>query len=256
MKQILVIGGGGGLGSALVLQLLAATKSVVVAGRTKPANDRVTQFFAIDATTVDWASLYRSVEQETGQVLDAVIFVSGTAVFGKTSTIPIERARKTFELNFWACARAAQTAAAYWEDKQLPGKFVAVLSIAARRGVPFEAYYSASKAAAARFLECLQLEYGHKHIEFLSAFPGMLNTGFRHSAEWYGFQPSPNGHGGSDVQKTAAAIIRMLEGKRRTHVVGLRERTIDLADRLLPGLYDRAVLRKRALRMLQEKDSG
>lgn len=251
MKQILVIGGGGGLGGALVDHLLARNNKVAVAGRTRPANDRVTHFYSIDATTLDWTRLYSTVEQETGQPLDAVIFVAGMAVFGKTCAIPFDRARKTFELNFWACTRAAQSAATYWEDRELPGKFLAVLSIAARRGVPLEAYYSASKAAVARFLECLQLEYSHKHIEFLSAFPGMLNTGFRRSAEWYGCQPSTNGQGGTEVQKAAAAIVRMLEGKRSAHVVGYRERIIDLADRFLPGLYDRAVLRKRALRILQ-----
>jgi short-subunit dehydrogenase len=253
MKQILVIGGGGGVGSALVDHLVASNNKVAVAGRTKPASDRITHFCSIDATTADWPRVYSTVERATGQSLDAVIFVSGMAVFGKTCAIPLECARKTFELNFWACARAAQTAATYWEGKEMPGKFLAVLSIAARRGFPFEAYYSASKAAVARFLECLQLEYSHKRIEFLSAFPGMLNTSFRHSAEWYGYQTNTNGDRGTQVQKAAAAIVRMLEGKRSARVVGFRERTIDLADRFLPGLYDRAVLRKRALRMLHNE---
>jgi len=34
-------------------------------------------------------------------------------------------------------------------------------------------------------------------------------------------------------------------------VIGWRERTIDLADRLFPGLYDRAVLRKRVQNLLK-----
>lgn len=121
----------------------------------------------------------RRVEQETGETIDAIIFVAGTAVFGKTNLIPQARARETFEPNFWACAAAAQSAAQHWEERNQAAKFVAVLSIVARRAVPFEAYHAASKAATARFLESLQLEYAGKEIEFMCIFPGLLRTPLR-----------------------------------------------------------------------------
>jgi short-subunit dehydrogenase len=179
-----------------------------------------------------------------------VIFVAGTGVFGKTVAIPLERARQTFELNFWACTTAARAAAEYWDDKKRAGKFLAILSIVARRAVPFEAYYSASKAAAARFLDCLRLEYGHKNIEFMCAFPGLLKTPFRSQVEWYGPKPALKDEG-ADVDRTARAVVKLLEGRRKARVIGWRERSIDLADRILPGLYDRAVLRKRVERLLK-----
>ena len=250
MKQILIVGGGGGLGTALVKTLLDQAYRLVVAGRTKPADERVQKFYAIDAGRVDWRSLYTTIEQDTAAPIDAVIFVAGTGVFGKTAVIPLESARQTFELNFWACTTAARAAAEYWEDKNRAGKFLAILSIVARRAVPFEAYYSASKAATARFLECLQLEYGHKNIDFVSAFPGLLKTSFRRRAEWYGLEPAFADEG-ADPDKTAHAVIRLLEGRRKTGVIGWRERSIDLADRVWPGLYDRAVLRYRVQRLLK-----
>jgi len=250
VKQVLIVGGGGGLGSALVKQLLDQNHKVVVIGRTKVTDERIHKFYLVDATRVDWRSLYVTIEKETAAPIDAVVFVAGTAVFGKTALIPLERARQTFELNFWACTTAARTAAEYWDDKRKAGKFVAILSITARRAVPFEAYYSASKAATARFLECLQLEYSHKKMEFVCAFPGMLRTPFRRQAEWYGFEPTFADEG-ADVQATAQAVINLFEGRRKTRVIGWRERSIDLADRLLPGLYDRAVLRNRVQRLLK-----
>jgi NAD(P)-dependent dehydrogenase (short-subunit alcohol dehydrogenase family) len=250
MKQILIVGGGGGLGSALVRDLLDHSYEVVVAGRTKPAEERIRQFYLIDATRVDWRSLYMTIEKETGAPTAAVVFVAGTAVFGRTALIPLERARQTFELNFWACTTAARAAAEYWNDKSRAGKFLAILSIAGRRAVPFEAYYCASKAAAARFLECLQLEYAHKNIEFVCAFPGLLKTPFRRHAEWCGLEPAFADEG-ADVDKTARAVIELLEGKRKTRVIGWRERSIDFADRLWPGLYDRAVLLNRVAKLLK-----
>lgn len=250
MKQILLVGGGGGLGSALVKMLLEQDYQLVVAGRTKPADGRVQKFYPIDARSVDWRSFYMTVEKDTAAPIDAVIFVAGAAVFGKTLSVPLERARQTFELNFWACTTAASAAAEYWDKKNQAGKFLAILSIVARRAVPFEAHYSASKAATARFLECLQLEYGHKNIEFVGAFPGLLKTPFRRHAEWYGIEPAFVDEG-ADIQETAQAVVNLLKGKRRTRVIGWRERSIDLVDRLMPGLYDRVVLRRRVKRVLR-----
>lgn len=250
MKQIAIVGGGGSLGSALVQQLLDQNYRVVVMGRTKAADARIQKFYPVDATQVDWPALYSTVQEETGAPCDAVIFVAGIAVFGKTALIPLERARETFELNFWACTTAARAAAELWSRHHLQGKFVAILSIAARQAVPFEAYYSASKAATARFLECLQLEYAHKGIEIICAYPGLLRTPFRQHAEWYGFHPT-DAEQGADVRKTSQAIINLLTGARKTRIIGWRERCVDLAGRLLPGLYDRVVLRKRAKRRLE-----
>ena len=250
MKQIVIIGGSGGLGRAVVKQCFDRNFCVVVVGRTKPSDPRVRKFYPVDARNADWDNLYRIIEEETGHSIDAIIFVSGSAVFGKTSSIPVEKARQTFDLNFWACAAAARAAAELWSANAHRGKFLAVLSIAARRAVPFESYYCASRAATARFLECLQLEYAHNHLQFLSAFPGLLNTPFRRTADWYGFSPRFD-HEGADVGQTAQAIMRLLVGKRRRRVIGWRERSIDLADRLFPGLYDATVLRSRVQKLLK-----
>ncbi len=250
MKEVLVVGGGTGLGGALVKNLVEHERKVVVLGRTKPSDDlRIQKFYGLDGAMVDWPSFYSQVETETGVPIDAVIFVAGRGVFGKTGLVPVERARHVFELNFWACAASAGAAAEYWASKGRPGRFVAILSLAALRAVPMESYYAASKAAAARFLECLQLEYGHKGIEFKCAFPGLLKTGFRSSAEWYGLQPAFADEG-ADVHTTAQAVVDLLESKRNAQVIGWRERAIALADRLFPGLYDRAVLRGRAEKLM------
>ncbi len=114
MRQILVVGGGKGLGSALVKNLLDHEHKVVVLGRTEPADAlRIQKFYGIDATAVDWPSRYSAIEKETAAPIDAVIFVAGIAVFGNTNLIPLERARQVFELNFWACTTAARAAAEY-----------------------------------------------------------------------------------------------------------------------------------------------
>src|SRR5882762_8647723 len=115
VKQVVIVGGGGGLGAAIVKKLLDDGGKVVVAGRTRPVDQRIRHFYSIDATKIDWQSFYLTIENETAMPIHAVIFVAGTAVFGKTTLIPAESARQTFELNFWACATAAKAIAQHWE---------------------------------------------------------------------------------------------------------------------------------------------
>lgn len=250
MRKVLIVGGAGALGAELGRLLLDRGVEVVVAGRSRAADDRVRRSYPIDAVAADWRSLYSTVERETAGPIDAVLFVAGTAAYGKTALCPTDRVRSVFELNFWSCAEAARSAAEHWAASRRPGTFLAVLSIVARRAVPFEAYYAASKAAAARFLECLDLEYSERGIRFLAALPGTLDTPFRSRAEWYGLA-RPSAEGGAEVGPTARAILRLLSGSRKSRVIGWRERSIDLADRLAPGLYDRLVLRRRVRRALK-----
>jgi short-subunit dehydrogenase len=248
MKQVLIVGGGGGLGSAIVRQLLNQRIAVVVAGRTRSLDKRVALSYKIDATVLDWRAFYTTVERESGAPIDGVVFVSGTGGFGKTSMFPVERARHVFELNFWACSAAATRMAEHWSSTSRTGTFVAVLSLAARRAVPFEAFYSASKTAADRFLQCLDLEYAPEGIRFLSALPGVLKTRFRENADWYGLEPDGSDRG-TDVNTAARAIGELLKGSRRARVIGWRERVIDFVDRVAPGLYERAVLRRRVAKL-------
>jgi len=250
MKNIVVVGGSGGLGNAVVSRLLDRDYQVVVAGRSPAADPRIAEFHAIETVSAEWPQVYRAIERSTSAPIDAVVFVSGIAAYGKVAEIPSESARHMLELNFWSCASAAQAAGEYWVAKHRPGKFLAVLSIVARLGVPFESYYSASKAAAARFLECLDLEYGHHGIEFISAFPGTLKTPFRSRAQWYGLTPTQSDDAGAKPADTAQALLALLEGRRFSPVIGWRERVIDLAERLCPGLYNRAVQRDRVRRVL------
>jgi nucleoside-diphosphate-sugar epimerase len=91
MKQILIVGGVGGLGSALVRQLLDENVQVVMAGRSRTDEDRVRHSYMIDANCADWRSLYSTIEQESGMPIGAVVFVAGAAAYGRTALFPPER---------------------------------------------------------------------------------------------------------------------------------------------------------------------
>ncbi len=243
-RHALVISPHGGVGSAVARELRRRGARVSGAGRTPPVEGVVDDFHAVQLAGLDWTELFEKVA--AGGPLDAIVYATGTAAFGRTPAIPVEEARATFEVNFWPLAAAACAAAARWEREGTDGSFLAVLSISGRRAVPFEAYYGASKAAALRFLEALQLEVSPS-IRLVAACPGLLGTSFREQSRWFGLVPTESRYH-SSPERTAEALCDLLDGSRRIRILGWRERAIDLADRILPGLYDRLVLRRRVSR--------
>jgi short-subunit dehydrogenase len=246
-RHVLVIAPHGAVGGAVARELRRRGARVTGAGRTPPEPGVVDAFHAFELSSAAWPALYETAAG--GGPLDGVVYAAGVGTFGRTEAIPPENARAAFDVNFWAIADAARAAAGRWTRDGTPGCFLAVLSIAGRRAVPFEAYYGASKAAAARFLEALQLEVPSS-IHFVAACPGLIRTPFRSRAAWRGM-PEPSATGGATPEETAVALCDLLEGSRRSRVIGWRERAIDLADRFLPGLYDRLVLRPRVARMIR-----
>jgi len=247
VRHALVVAPHGGVGGAVARELRRRGTRVSGAGRTAPGDGVVDAFHPIDLAGADWEALYD--RAAAGGTLDAVVYAAGTAAFGRTGEIPIDEARATFDVNFWPLAAAARAAASRWEREGTAGCFLAVLSIAGLRAVPFEAFYGASKAAAVRYLESLQLEVPPS-VRLVPACPGLIRTPFRERARWHGIAP-PASEYGATPEETAAALCDLLEGSRRARVLGWRERAIDLVDRAFPGLYDRLVLRRRVQRGLR-----
>jgi short-subunit dehydrogenase len=244
-SHTLLLGPSGGVGRAVEGALRREGVRVSAIGRR--ANEAFQGWHASVAfERASWGELYTRCEHEVGQPIDSVVYAAGTGAFGRAEAIPQQNAREVFEVNFWALSAAAVALSRHWAKEKRSGTFIGVLSIAARRAVPYEAYYGASKAAAARFLEVLDLEQQHG-ARFLALYPGMLDTPFRARMEWFGEKPPPSGPG-NPPEIVARAVLRMLRGSTQRAVLGWRENAIDLADRISPRLYDEMVLRRRMRR--------
>jgi short-subunit dehydrogenase len=243
VHHAIVVGANGGVGRLVAEMLLQYGIPVSTVGRVPPGS---TSWHSPcpDVAKADWTTIYAEAERRVAVPVDAIVFVAGDATFGLTSSVPESRAREVFEVNFWAPAQAATSAERLWERPRR-GTFLSVSSVSARRGVPFEAHYCSSKAALARFLDALSLEHPDKRLRFLSVYPGRLRTAFRSKADWHGLSPDPAPQQGSDPAAVAQAILAMLADRVAWRVLGIRERAIDIVDRVSPALYDRLVLRSR-----------
>jgi NAD(P)-dependent dehydrogenase (short-subunit alcohol dehydrogenase family) len=251
VRHALIVGVRSGVGKLVADALAARGCALSTVGRGASKRSDSWHQACADLANLDWGTTFAEAERRARVPLDAVVYVSGFAAFGRAGAIPTPRARELFEANFWGPVSAALAAEQFWAAPRR-GTFVSVSSISARRAVPFEAHYCASKAAAARFLDTLALEHPDERLRFLSVYPGRLRTAFRTHAEWHGLPPDASPGEGSDPSTVSDAILAMLAGRRTPAVLGFRERAIDLADRVSPALYDKLVLRQRTRKRLRD----
>src|SRR5215831_13470459 len=148
----IVIGASSGLGCAIAARLTGAGWFVSSLAR-RPAPREAAQA-SLSCDLEQPGSLDRAV----AAAVDArgapalLVYSAGLATMGRTLEVPAAEARRCFELNFWGLDRAVRVAVPRMPAGR--GRVLAVLSLAALRAFPHQAYYAASKAAAARYLEC------------------------------------------------------------------------------------------------------
>lgn len=233
----IVVGGSSGIGAATARTLEERGWDVTVLSR-RPANGTRGRWIECDVAGD------ASVDGAVGRAIDqagpprAVVYSAGLLVAGRTLAVPPERARDVFEVNFWGVQRVVRRVFPVMAERR-EGTIMAVLSIAALRAIPFEADYAASKAACARWLECFALEAARDGVRVGYLAPGFVPTGFLERSGWHGMQPPKVSGSNVDAGDVGRAVVELVEGRRRRAVFGWRETAITVADRLLPGAYDR-----------------
>jgi short-subunit dehydrogenase len=241
----IVIGASSGLGLAVARRLKRSGHVVSGLSRRAAPGEAVDSAHACDVT--DSASLESAVSAAIGAhgPPDVMVYAAGVPAMGKTLDVPREAARRAFEVNFWGLDNAVRAVLPIMGARRR-GTIVGLSSIVALRPVPYEAFYAASKAAAARYLGCLAHEASRSGVRVKYLNIGYVDTGFAQSVDWFGME-TPAGGAGSGVgpDDVAEATMRLLEGERISTTLGWKENAIALADRMFPELYDRLLRLRR-----------
>jgi NAD(P)-dependent dehydrogenase (short-subunit alcohol dehydrogenase family) len=247
----LVTGASAGLGRACADRLAAAGWAVTGASRRGTGGERWTGLVMdVDDETSVRAGVASLQEQSGG--IDALVAAAGWGVAGPAEETSIAEAKAQFETNFWGCVRVVQAVLPQMRARRA-GRIVLLSSLGGVIGIPFQAYYSASKFALEGFAEALGYEVAPFGIAVTLVQPGNFATDFTASRKMAAAATGASDYAaatakavaamerdernGAPPRDVAATVQRVLEARRpprRVSVGKTSERAGLIAKRLLP----------------------
>jgi NAD(P)-dependent dehydrogenase (short-subunit alcohol dehydrogenase family) len=257
-KTVLITGASSGIGEAAALHL-AELGYTVYAGarrleRMSDLVDRGIRTKTVDVTDdASMTALVEAIIAETGRI-DVLVNNAGYGLYGALEDVPIEEARRQFDVNLFGLARLTQLVLPQMRQ-QHDGYIVNVSSMGGKIWEPLGSWYHASKFAVEGLSDSLRVEVAEFGIKVVIIQPGTIRS------EWSGIaadqleassastpyarQAKLVGAGlrgvdqmrlASGPEVVAEAIAKAVQSPRpRTrYVVGGGARGILLAERMLP----------------------
>jgi NAD(P)-dependent dehydrogenase (short-subunit alcohol dehydrogenase family) len=182
--------------------------------------------------------------------IDALVAAAGWGVAGPVEHTTVGEARAQLETNFWGCVRLVQAVLPVMRA-QRGGRVVLISSIGGVIGIPFQAFYSASKFALEGLGEALAYEVAPFGIHVTLIQPGNVRTEFTARRQMAAGgdaaydaavaravgameRDERNGVPPEDVAVLVRRIVDARQPPRRVSVGKASERVGLLAKRLLP----------------------
>jgi len=268
MKTALVTGASSGIGAAIARQLIADGYRVFVGARRV---DRMRELVDAGATALsldvtDDASIVAAMNtiRDGAGRLDVLVNNAGYGSYGSLEEVPIDEARRQFEVNVFGLARLTQLALPMMRA-QKSGTVVNITSIGGKIYEPFGAWYHASKFAVEGMSDSLRMELAPFGINVVIIEPGAIKTEWteisrlnllQHSGSGP-YKPYAESHANmlakadrasvaSPPEVVAATVSRALKARRphTRYATGSGARIALLARALLPDRWFDAVLRR------------
>jgi NAD(P)-dependent dehydrogenase (short-subunit alcohol dehydrogenase family) len=178
-KVVLVTGASAGMGKCCAGQLAGKGWRVYGVSRNIVQPVSSLRFIAMNLDVTDEHAVRQLVARivEHEGRLDAVVNCAGFALSGAIEDTTNEEAHRQFETNFFGAATVCRQVLPIMRA-QHRGTIVNVSSIAGLIPMPFQAYYSASKAALTAFTRALRLEAASFGVHVVAVEPGDFRTEF------------------------------------------------------------------------------
>jgi NAD(P)-dependent dehydrogenase (short-subunit alcohol dehydrogenase family) len=178
-KTALVTGASSGIGEATALQLAELGYTVYAGARRV---DRMSDLAArgIRTESVDvtedgsMVALVETIIADTGRI-DALINNAGYGMYGALEDVPIEEARRQFEVNVFGLARLTQLVLPHMRA-QRDGYIVNISSMGGKIWEPLGSWYHASKFAVEGLSDSLRVEVAEFGIKVVIIEPGTIRS--------------------------------------------------------------------------------
>jgi len=181
-KRILITGATSGFGRGVALAL-APRHHVTAAGETWPQvralrNDAESDNVKLDVIKLDLLDdidIRHATNVCAG--VDVLVLNAGIQESGAIADIPIERMRRSFDINLFGHLQLVQAILPSMLTRKR-GKIVWLSSVAGLQPVPFLGAYSATKHAIEAVAGAMRLELAPLGIKVATVAPGIYRTGF------------------------------------------------------------------------------
>lgn len=177
---VLVTGASSGMGREIALRLLKDGWRVIGAARRVQEMAQIVEAGgeALPLDLSDPASIESLAEKiRTRGGVFALVNNAGYSLYGPVEEVPIEEARRQFEVNLFGLARLTQLLIPGMRANG-EGRIVNISSMGGRIYTPFGAWYHASKHALEGWSDCLRIELAPFGIQVVVVEPGVIDTGF------------------------------------------------------------------------------
>ena len=180
MKKVAVVtGASAGIGEATVKRLIEQGYTTYAASRRLERMANLEKLGAIllpldltdDSSIVQAAKRIRT---EQGRI-DVLVNNAGYGSYGAVEDVPLDEARRQFEVNVFGLARLVQLVTPLMRQRGA-GKILNVSSIGGKGWEPLGAWYHATKFAVEGFSDCLRMELKPFGIEVIVIEPGAIRT--------------------------------------------------------------------------------
>lgn len=173
-KVVLVTGASSGIGLSMATFLAKNGYVVYGASRSAPVNN---DFNVVKLDVTDEKNVKIEIDKivvKNGRI-DVLINNAGVGSAGPIEKTPLEDIRKSFELNFFAMVRFSQCVIPHMRDHKY-GRIISLSTLGSTIGLPYRAFYSASKGAVDIVTEALRLELDKFGIQACTIHPGEVKT--------------------------------------------------------------------------------
>jgi NAD(P)-dependent dehydrogenase (short-subunit alcohol dehydrogenase family) len=251
-QVVVVVGASSGIGRQTALKFAKQGAKLVVAARTesgleslvKEITDLGGEAIAVRADVSDFEQVKNIADQTIvrfGQ-LDTWVNAAGTAVIAPFEQVTVEEFKRVIEVNLMGPVYGAMVAMPLLR-RTGQGAIVTITSVEARRSMPLQSSYSASKHGLEGFMDALraELRYEGFPISITNIMPSVINTPFYNKARTkLGVKPTgvPPYYQPSLV---ADAILYAAEHPTRDLIVGDVGRAVDFLQKIAPDLVDTLV---------------
>jgi NAD(P)-dependent dehydrogenase (short-subunit alcohol dehydrogenase family) len=209
-RVAIVTGASAGIGAATARRLAELGFTVYAVARRR---DRLEPLAALGIRTAivdvtDDAALVALVDRvvaEAGRI-DVLVNNAGYGSFGAVEDVPLDEARRQFEVNLFGAARLCQLVLPHMRARG-SGRIINVSSVGAKMYQPLGGWYHATKYAMEGLSDCLRVELRPLGIDVVLIEPGGVETEFPRVAGEQLVATSGAGAYGGYARRYAASLM-------------------------------------------------